>query len=50
MYRSLGRQTHQLPLCGEYPQIHVADIEFLSLRPDLKPFEMKTLLYWMYRR
>ena len=31
---------------------HLAGIaaRILSLRPDLKPFEMKTLLYWMYRR
>jgi hypothetical protein len=31
---------------------HLAGIaaRILSLRPELKPFEMKTLLYWMYRR
>jgi subtilisin len=31
---------------------HLAGIaaRLLSLRPDLKPFEMKTLLYWLYRR
>ena len=31
---------------------HLAGIaaRILSLRPDLKPFEMKTLLYWLCRR
>jgi hypothetical protein len=30
---------------------HLAGIaaRILSLRPELKPFEMKTILYWMYR-
>ncbi len=30
---------------------HLAGIaaRILSLRPDLKPFEIKTILYWMFR-
>jgi subtilisin len=31
------------------PHLSGIAARILSLRPDLKPFEMKTLLYWLYR-
>ena len=34
---------------GGFPHLTGIAARLLSLRPDLKPFEVKTLLYWMAR-
>src|SRR5207244_5571249 len=53
-FRAHGR-GHFGPLAGEpatsWAAPHLAGIaaRILSLRPELKPFEVKTILYWLSR-
>lgn len=45
----LGPFAHEPATSWAAPHLAGIAARLLSLRPDLKPFEMKTLLYWMGR-
>ena len=44
-----GPFSHEPATSWAAPHLTAIAARILSLRPSLKPFEMKTLLYWMFR-
>lgn len=46
----LGPMAQEPATSWAAPHLAAIAARILSLRPDLKPFEMKTILYWMFRR
>lgn len=44
-----GPFSHEPATSWAAPHLSAVAARLLSLRPTLKPFEMKTLLYWMFR-
>jgi hypothetical protein len=46
----LGPFAHEPATSWAAPHLTGIAARLLSLRPSLKPFEMKTLLYWMFNR
>jgi hypothetical protein len=45
----LGPFAHEPATSWATPHLAGIAARILSLRPDLKPFEIKTILYWMFR-
>jgi subtilisin len=45
----LGPFAHEPATSWATPHLAGISARILSLRPDLKPFEIKTILYWMFR-
>ena len=45
----LGPFAHEPATSWAAPHLAGIAARLLSLRPNLKPFEIKTLLYWMYQ-
>jgi hypothetical protein len=45
----LGPFAHEPATTWAAPHLAGIACRILSLRPDLKPFEMKTILYWLFK-